>query len=706
MNGCFPARRRWNAALLLAVLGCFLSPAQAGLMSREYVNCPLDGHGFAVWLTSSGTSLGATADLEPRVVGASPLDTSVITCPRCCYSAPAYEFEVPLRNAAWVRAALEPIARRYGLAGHVPPHERYRYALVCARAEGKPPLVLAELLLESSWLLRQRALPAAQFAKLRREARDHFVLALAAGIPPDEDGNEDHETRLRALYLTAVLAAELGDLPAADRAFEQLEAQRSALGRLEGFHASQYLRHRIRTGRLRVPEDYETLPAGDKAAALGWLAEQGLLGRHEPLVRAALGSGDETLSRAALQAILDEPDPSFVDVYVEALSSSRFWDAHAGVQALVELEATEAVPALIAALGGPARLDSNLVRALNQLGTPEALEAAIGHVAERLDVRSFPPPRDQDRRFTASDLALILYDRPRPQWLPLWLEAFRNELDLFWASRQLQAVARHLRGWPDALPALLESHARAEDHRAKLALAMARAYVGDQSAAPELLAEIHSRTDGGRSWNASDPEALSALVHALGSLEKPEHGQLLLAASRGRNEWLRTAALDALARLERLPDRPVFRKALRHRSSLVRFSAVRGMARMEDAEKALARMAADRDPEVAGEAMQALAERGCPRCVEALRRALRHPEAEHRAKAASRVARSALPERAALLGPLLTDGDEHVQSVLARTLAAREAPADLGLLERLATSDFRDVRRVARQALRRLRAGS
>jgi len=183
--------------------------------------------------------------------------------------------------------------------------------------------------------------------------------------------------------------------------------------------------------------------------------------------------------------------------------------------------------------------------------------------------------------------------------------------------------------------ALYESAMRdlsSDDRESRRRAASCLQALGSKAAAPILAAAL------GRE---SDPEVKSELLGVLASLNVHGAVELALRELSNGSVQVRSAALEALARLQGDASEPRLAGALGDPSPLVRRRAalLLGFRQGETADEALASALSDRDPGVARTAAVALSGRPSALAQRALARALDHREASVRRAAARAVSR-------------------------------------------------------------------
>lgn len=220
----------------------------------------------------SGTIACLSAELRPLFLGADHLDFRIVTCPRCCFSTYAADFE-ELENPTAVREAIAGQTDACSHGAESPLLERYSTALVCYRARGAGINELADLALDASWVAASQELTG-PLEEWRTMARDLYLQALEENLyGPGESAREywesDMDARLRAIYLVAALSAELGQPELARTLFEKPAAERGTLGDSLGqVFEQEHTQFRIAAGTIDPAADFPRLSGLEQMVVL------------------------------------------------------------------------------------------------------------------------------------------------------------------------------------------------------------------------------------------------------------------------------------------------------------------------------------------------------------------------------------------------------------------------------------------------------
>jgi len=223
-------------------------------------------------------------------------------------------------------------------------------------------------------------------------------------------------------------------------------------------------------------------------------------------------------------------------------------------------------------------------------------------------------------------------------------------------------------------PALLEIAKKDRDADVRAAAFEALARVDPRRALPFLLARLGD-DDALAALKALGPEVTAELLQLLGHEQEAVRG-----AARHALEWFEPPPLDATAPLLRDENPALRREAL----GLLLWWRWKSLPLLP----ALTAACADRDPEVAADALEVLAaleEKAAPARA-AVERALRRPEAKVRAAAAwafFRMGDAAVRETAAALIAALRDDDVKVRRAAAIVLGRTKVEAAASELKRL-----------------------
>lgn len=174
------------------------------LQSRS-AQCPVCGHGFEYGvLLATNAAGGVESDFRARAVGTDPVPFTVLTCPRCSYSADTAGFEspVPPRVAYELKALVEQLFTDSPVKDSC----RFQLAAELLDRRGDDPLAVGWMYLRASWMAREeQAAPAEQL--YQRRAIESFQKYLAASAhAPDA---------AQITYLVGELSRRLGDFETA-----------------------------------------------------------------------------------------------------------------------------------------------------------------------------------------------------------------------------------------------------------------------------------------------------------------------------------------------------------------------------------------------------------------------------------------------------------------------------------------------------------
>lgn len=171
-------------------------------MQERSATCPVCANTFGYEvLLSTNAAGGVESDFRARAVGADPVPFTVLTCPRCSYSANTATFEIPVPPA--VAYHVKELADRLLDGRH---SRRFLLAAELLEKSGEEPQHAAWMFLRSSWLARDEA-DAAGEERAQRHAIAAFQRYLGAQRNAEDAG--------QVTYLIGELSRRLGDFETA-----------------------------------------------------------------------------------------------------------------------------------------------------------------------------------------------------------------------------------------------------------------------------------------------------------------------------------------------------------------------------------------------------------------------------------------------------------------------------------------------------------
>lgn len=163
--------------------------------------CPVCGHAFDYGvLLSTNAAGGVESDFRARAVGMDPVPFTVLTCPRCSYSADTGTFDQPVKPQAAYH--LKGLVDQLFTEKPVKDSRRFHLAAELIDRRGDEPLSVGWMYLRASWMAREeKDAPAEEL--YQRRAVEAFQKYLADNAHAVDAG--------QITYLVGELARRLGD---------------------------------------------------------------------------------------------------------------------------------------------------------------------------------------------------------------------------------------------------------------------------------------------------------------------------------------------------------------------------------------------------------------------------------------------------------------------------------------------------------------
>ena len=181
-----------------------LPDAMTRQQSRS-AHCPICQHDFDYnVLLSTNAAGGIESDFRARAVGTDPLPFTVLTCPRCSYSADTARFEQPVLPG--VAYQLKTLVER--ILAETPGKHSRRFHLAAELLDqaGEEPQDTGWMFLRASWMARDESDAPAEALYQRRASESFRKYLTDNGHAPDAG---------QVTYLLGELARRLGDFETA-----------------------------------------------------------------------------------------------------------------------------------------------------------------------------------------------------------------------------------------------------------------------------------------------------------------------------------------------------------------------------------------------------------------------------------------------------------------------------------------------------------